>query len=252
MELRDIILCATDSQSFVNRTGERFGDNAEFISSYITKAVRKLHFKTDETFNILAIQPSFDGGAFKLTRYPYPTAEVFVPITVTEWKDYLSTTPDQSVARYEFALSVLERGYRIASKYKDIPVDALLGIHDEFRKEGYRNEWTFFKKRFKEDGVSLYLRCYFTAFDFRLYAELYDYKESVLLDKQLCLRTFPSDVCFYHQFRKVVVLQELIMVKDFLGYDSFIIERAPLNMGRLIIETINCIQDDSAIERITW
>ena len=129
------------------------------------------------------------------------------------------------IDRYEWYLSLLERGYRLAADTADtgIPFDTLKGIHDSFRNEGYKNEWLFKKIIVKEYGLTIYLKCYFTTFDFRLTLEAYNINQTILITTGVILRTLPDEVCFDKDFRKVEVRNNLLIIKDFLDLDTFVI-----------------------------
>ena len=105
--------------------------------------------------------------------------------------------------RYEYYFSFLERGYRFVSESIPLPVDSILGLHDQFRKGGYRNEWLFKKKMIREYGLYVFLKCYFTTFDFHLELEAYDLKKTHLIAKDIIFRSFPGELCYDKDFRSI-------------------------------------------------
>lgn len=255
MQLSQVNLSAGERTSF-GEDGQKLVDNSEFILTYITKEIRKIHFITDGSFQFISIEPTFGEEKIYFDLHPYKVFCAQVPITHSEWENYLLSTPDHLISRFEFYLSLLERGYKIISKHKDIPEKELLAIHDRFRALGYKYEGTFKKIRLKKEGLIVCLKWYFTTFDFRLYAEVYDWKQTTMLMRELLLRTFPASLCFHHMFRSTEVTEELIIIKKSLGEIFLTIEREPLTRGIIRVRYYEYSKEDpldiDGINRITW
>ena len=142
-----------------------------------------------------------------------------------------------------------------------LPVDSILGLHDQFRKGGYRNEWLFKKKMIREYGLYVFLKCYFTTFDFHLELEAYDLKKTHLIAKDIIFRSFPDELCYDKDFRSIQVEGSRLQILNFLGKAEMAVDLEALTQGRVVVDYID---DDflnweerkestrKAIERITW
>ena len=136
----------------------RFLSNVQFINSYLNGLVKKLNIVTS-TYTMLAIilHPSQEGcEEWKCAK----SLSVYIRYNKEDIA-YLNTLTDL-FERFEYYLSLYEKGYRIAiaSGYNEIPLDALLQIHEQFRKDGYENKWLWKKKLLREDDIYIsFLMC---------------------------------------------------------------------------------------------
>lgn len=195
--------------------------NTRFICNYLSKKVRKHKIQLQNPFSMLCV--SLDNREYLKESQTFHVIDSHLEVQCEEITKYRGMT--SLIDRYEWYLSLLERGYRLAADTADtgIPFDTLKGIHDSFRNEGYKNEWLFKKIIVKEYGLTIYLKCYFTTFDFRLTLEAYNINQTILITTGVILRTLPDEVCFDKDFRKVEVRNNLLIIKDFLDLDTFVI-----------------------------
>ena len=236
---------------FNDRERIRFNDGANFISNYLSKAIRKYHFQTDNTFKFIGVHPTLSKETY-LER-PYDAAVMaYARITNEEYENYLSDS--NLINRYEFYLNILERGYAIVSQHKSIPVDSLLECHNMFRKEGYKNEWIFKKFCIPNYSIKVELRCLFSTFDFKLEINAYDKKTSELIANGLIMRTAPNELCYDYKFKSVKIIENNIVIYNFLGHRSFVIDIPKLLNGEVEVEYSEYGKDDDAksIEELIW
>lgn len=153
-----------DYETYIDTNNDlrfEFQQRTNFISDYFSKAVRKLKYKTDGTFNMIAVS---------LTEFEVEKTSI-VPVDVL--KVYLSfNKKDYETAKkmndFNYYLSFLEKGFKKASKFKPIPLPELLDLITEFKNGGCKNEWLHKKKRFKEEDLEISLICEFTTNYFQL------------------------------------------------------------------------------------
>ena len=153
--------------------------NTRFICNYLSKKVRKHKIQLQNPFSMLCV--SLDNREYLKESQTFHVIDSHLEVQCEEITKYRGMT--SLIDRYEWYLSLLERGYRLAADTADtgIPFDTLKGIHDSFRNEGYKNEWLFKKIIVKEYGLTIYLKCYFTTFDFRLTLEAYNINQTILI-----------------------------------------------------------------------
>ena len=222
--------------------------NSRFVCNYLSKEVRKHNIQLRNPFSMLCV--SLDNRAFLEELLTFHVIDSHIEVQSKEIAQYREMT--SLIDRFEWYLSLLERGYRLASNTLDI--DMLMSINDSFRMGGYKNEWLFKKIKVKEYGLTIYLKCYFTTFDFRLTLEAYDISQTILLTTGVVLRTLPDEDCFVKDFRKVEVRDNLLIIKDFLDHDTFVIRLDLLADGFFDLTDNRGYGDDTEyyLNRIIW
>lgn len=214
----------------------KFNDNSRFISNYLSKAVRKLNIEVND-FKMLWIGLSAKNTNESVRLNTVDKfIEIYIPYNRFEQESYLKIMSWKE--RYEYYLSLIERGFRIANTYCDIQLDRLLEMTEQFRANNYKNEWLFAKKPLREHDMYLFFKCYFTHCDFRLELEAYNVKKTTLLTKGIVLQTLPSEICFNKKFKKIVICFNKIIILDFVDYPVFEIDLIPLSKGIFNVEEI--------------
>lgn len=236
---------------------EVFDWNARFICNWLSKAVRKLQIETGPIRMLCFYQTP--GKSWSAIQESSDSLQCFITLSTEEQcrLKSMSCLTD----RYEFMLSFLEQGYREASKTIPLPLDDLLGLHEQFRKGGYKNEWLFKKKVIREYGLYVFLKCYFTTFDFHLELEAYDLKKTRLIARDVIFRTPPDEICFDKDFRSIRVAGAKLEILNFIGAVEMEINLERLTQG---VVSVKYIEGDfldweemnessrQLIERITW
>lgn len=225
--------------------------NVCFITDYLSLKVRKLGIETP-FFNLLSVSPrNIEKGYIDNDEY-LQLVEVFTPFSNDEMLALINTKDFKT--RIEMYLSVLERGYRIASEYYDIQIDKLLELHRQFREGGYKHEWLFKKKPIKEYGIYVFFNCYFTTIDFRLELEVYDIKKTQLLTKGVVFRTAPDRIHFGKDFNKGIEIDnDKMYLLDFLEKRAFEFDLDKLSKGEFNVIQLSEVRDyTEIIDRINW
>lgn len=205
-----------------------FNKNTEFIRNYISKAIRKYHYETDGTFNMLLVNLCTGDGGCKILKV-FSTLDIRLVVLPDEVEKYLKMT--DPVAKYEYYLSLLERGYRQAKTFKPLPINELLEIHQQFREQGYKNEWLFKKVRITPFNMVLYFKCYFTTSEFRLELEAYDIKTKALISSGIIKETSPHELCFEKSFKKIMIDNNKLTILDFISKPAFEIDLDKIRQG---------------------
>ena len=233
----------------------KFNNNARFICNYLSKAVRKLNLETDGTYKMISVNPHANQCYSKIDVEYVLSNNIYVsPKDMERYKQMENLTE-----RYEFYLSLLERGYMQAATFKEgIPVESLLSLHQQFRDGGYKNEWLFKKKPVRDFGICIYLKCYFTSFDFRLELEVYGLKTKELVTKGIVIQTPPNEVCFDYKFKQISIENDKLLILDFLNHPRYEIGLRDLSNGIFNVrylkeDDIKDIEGDlKKIQTITW
>lgn len=153
MKLRYIAIWA-DYQfgvSFGEESRIQFNDNTRFICNYLSKAVRKLNIETS-LYRMFAVElhPATEG-----IRVSEVDKCIIVRLRYTQKDLSVLRSLSDLTSRYEYYLSLLQRGYElaVAKGYTDICILKLLYLHEQFRANGYKNEWLWKKRLLRDKGL---------------------------------------------------------------------------------------------------
>jgi hypothetical protein len=150
-----------------------------------------------------------------------------VPIDVLETEVAFDQNKYEQIKKTkdcEFYLEMFEQGFKQASKCKEIPLQTLRDLIDEFRNNGCKNEWLHQKKRSKEKDIEVVLSCSFTTWDFKLIATIYRISTREELCSGLLLRTDPDEICFDKEFKDILIDRDKIFITDFLDQPRFAVD----------------------------
>lgn len=191
-----------------------FNLHSRFISNYLSVQIRKLKFLTDGTFNMIAVSPTLDvKHVCRIVGEKALDASIFF-----NRREYEKLT---EIEKYECYLDLLQKGYSICSQYKNIPLEPLLKLHQDFRDNNYKNEWLHKKRKFKEVGIEVDLYCYFTSHYFELEIIVYDIKNKEILISGTVIRTLPNEVCFDYLFKDIVINDDYLSITSFNNKPKF-------------------------------
>lgn len=236
MTLRYIILGA-DYESYEEDFFNKFMDNVRFVSNYITRKIRSCKVETDGTFNMISvyITKASDSCSLKAEN----VLAVKVHVSENSMINYLKMKDENT--RFEYYLSILEKGYSIALNHKNIPQKLLLTIHQEFRQGGYLNEHLFKSMQLKELGIGIKLFHSLSSYDYKLKLIVFNNKKE-LLGKGVVYQTFPDEILFDKNVKHVVINNENLVVTDFLNKPQFVCNLSDLSNG--IIKS-KCVDDNT-------
>ena len=218
----------------------KFRFNVNFVYYYLSKAVRKEKIETGiyNMINVL-LSAKIKEPTIKLIEY-FKAIEVTIPFDEAEQNRYIAMGIEE---RYEFYLTMLEKGYQLANTVCDVKPEILIGLHGKFRQGGYRNEWLFKKKRIKEYGINVVLDSVLTSFDFKLMLTVLDLKKNTIA-KGCIYHTYPDCTFYYRTIKHLVITDKKLVITDFLDHEMIECELEDLAKG---IIKAKCIDEDTAL-----
>lgn len=216
MKLRSIYLSLYE---YPDEVSDPFSFETRCLCNYVQRPMRKMRIET-EGFNNIVIRgdPSPDEKSRlvheKSLRVP------FVP----DLERYKDSTDEE---KQQYFIEILTEGLHSANDFQSLPLSALLELVSEFRAGGYRNCWTHKSKLLRGYGVRAALGCELTMHEFKLTLSVSRKNETVIA-KQI-LSTKPDEICFYHQFKDIVIRDESLVVTKRMSFDDELI-RIPLSI----------------------
>ncbi len=240
MNYRYIILWAGNSgfgSGFGDEFDRKFTYNTWFISNYLSLRVRKLHIPTDGSYNMLFCNITKKENLVK--EKAVSSLSVNIHVEDEEIEKYLSMSNE--VDRFQYYLSLLERGYRLASINHDIPIDSFLNLHQELRSNNYKNERLFKKKQLRDYGIRIELVHELTSYSYNLVLSVYDLQGN-LISKNSIYETLPDDIYFNKNVRHLIIDNDNLVVTDFLDKPQFVCNLNELSNG--IIKS-KCVDDNT-------
>lgn len=185
-----------------------FQKHTDFISDYFSKAVRKLKYKTDGSYKMISVLPTeFEIKPTKLQGYG-DVIGVNLPFDKNRYEK-IKGTSDCS-----YYLELLEKGFKKASEFKEVPLDSLLSIMEVFKQGGCKNEWTHKKKRFKEENLEIILTCQFTTNYFQLVATINKISPKKELVSGVLIRTEVGISIHEGMYKDVLINSDEILITD--------------------------------------
>lgn len=183
--------------------------HTRFISNYLSRQMRKKEhwFETDGTFNMISVNPMPD----KLRECKIVPEDALTVDVLFDQGKYEKIKGTSDCGYY---LELLEEGFKKASKYKEIPLDTLSKLIDEFKKDDCKNEWQHQKKQFRKRDIEVILNCYFTTFDFKLTATVSKISTNEELCSGVVIRTEPDEILFNKMFKDILLNEKNIIITD--------------------------------------
>lgn len=228
-----------------------FNENSRFISNYLSKAVRKLNLEAfNGEINMLSVNPHKMASSYQyLAEYVLAIRPQLSEERIIQYYQTMDL-----VSRYEFYLSLLEEGYRMAEPLTGIPAETLIGLHQQFRELDYKNEWTVKKMLIREYGIGIILIACFTTVDYHLELTVFDAMSKEHLSKTVIYRTPPYEVCYEKDIRKVYAQDGFLYIDDFLDNHFLRMSIEDICNGKVVAERLQPGGEDyeESIRRITW
>ena len=240
MNYRYIILHAGSSgfgSGFGDDFDYKFNYNTWFISNYLSLKIRKMHIPSDGPYNMFYCNITKDKDSVR--ELSPSSLNVKIHLDEVAKNKYLLLSSE--VERYEFYLSLLERGYQLASTVKAIPIEIFNKLHQEFRDGGYKNERLFKKKQLRNYGIKIELNHVLTSYSYNLVLSVYNLKGN-LIGKNSIYETYPDDIFFTKHVRHLVIEDKQIIITDFLNHPQFVCDLDDLSKG--IVKSV-CVDENT-------
>jgi hypothetical protein len=203
MLLKDVRLYMNRDQ-FPQAMRSEFRFRSCYISNYLTRRVRELRLSRD--FRGILIQ-----GCAVISAPGLSEMDLIVPVGFSS-ADYAALRPGEE---HEFFIAMIAEGIERCAQEHSIPVAELMTTLEEFRRGGYRNEWTHQRKLLRPVGMHASLLCSLDTERFLLVLKLE--RKGVTVFEQQILETQPDEIMFSHRFKEVVLEGDAVVVKDRFG-----------------------------------
>ena len=207
MTLRYINLWIDSTSGYDDDYRYEFKLHTRFINHFLSIQIRKHKLETDGTFNMISVAP-MPNNIKECKIIPFEVLKVTVPFDKNRYEQIKKTK------NHEYYLELLEEGFKRASKSKNIPLDSLTNLLNDFRNNDYKNEWRHKKKKFQEQDIEVILDCKFTSFDFQLIASVNRISTKERLVTGTIIRTLPDEIYFDKMFKDILVNGESIFITD--------------------------------------
>jgi hypothetical protein len=212
-----------------------------FLFNYFSREIAKVKFETKnfqfitirgrkepsqelvlkEHFKSLEIEISFDENKYK-ALYPfineYPLNSLLKPILKEEeFNNFL----------FEMAMKALVKAKKLNAV---IPYEFLLNTTLDFKANGFKNEWLYKSKIFKEFSIKTSLFCKLTCNYFSL--ELVIEKDKKEIFRKEILKTLPSAIMYKWEFKEILIENgSLKIIRD--DYEKTTLYELPLSTIQL-------------------
>ena len=211
-----------------------FMDNVRFISNYLSRRIRCFHIETDGTYDMISV--SITNSQDSCSLESGNVLAVKIHFDEESLKMYLKMK--EEILRFEFYLSILEKGYIIASKHKDIPLNILLDLQQEFRTGNYLNERIFKTRRINDFGIIVELFHCLSSYDYKLKINVYNSKKE-LIGKGVIFKTLPDETLYDKKVRNLTTDGHDLIVTDFLEKPQFVGSLTDLCKGIVKFECVD-------------
>ncbi|MBQ6199353.1 MAG: hypothetical protein IJK44_08985 [Bacteroidales bacterium] len=239
---------------------KRFDYNSYFVMHYLSMQIRKKNYQTDGTYSSIGVNISLTDQLMNhnvVAMNQFGCLHCSIIVSKEEFEQYLHEPIIR--IRNEYYLEWLQRGYLYINNNKEIPVDLLLSLHDEFRKNGYKNEILFKQLCYKPLGIKVVFTKVLTTSEFHLAINAYDRNTGVMLAEGTVFRTAPDDVFYAHVIKNLQVIGDKLIILDFLNRPTFIIDIPGLCKGDVHIEYAGDMfneekqrKQDELIQQLIW
>ncbi len=232
----------------------RFRANTNFIQDYLSKEIRKQKLPISDNFHMICVKLSSTPSSIRLLpSLKVLEVNLLVEKSELEFYEQMRTLEE----RCDFCLSVLERGYRLASPSYNLPLKQLLDLHKCFKQVGYVDEWLIKRFTLKPQGVIVTLIGCFTAFDFHVTLKAVNDKAATVISEQVIIRTDPYWVCFEKDIKNIHIENNDIIIEDSFGNINVTISLSELFAGKVVASYSSAFSDrlkkyESSIQQLTW
>lgn len=184
-----------------------FQKRTNFIDDYFSKAIRKIKFKTDGTFNMISVSVN-EYEISPTSIVPFDVLNVNLPFNRVEYEEL------NEIDECHYYLKLLEQGFLKASEFKTIPLESLLNLINEFKSNHFRNEWLHKSKRFKKDDLEIILKCLFTINHFQLIITINQISTKLELVKGIIISTETGVSIHEGMYKDIIVTDKDIIITD--------------------------------------
>jgi len=232
MNLRYIALFFGDVSEYEVAFKSEFLYHVCFLNNFLSKEIRKLKYRTDGTFKMIAVNPTPDS----------PGPSRIMP------EDALVVEIDFDRERYEsikgtddcnYYLELFDTGFRKAAESKDIPIHELLDLLKQFRADGCKNTWVHRKRRFKDHDIQVTISGSFTTNDITISVSVSRLSSKSILCSGPIIKTLPDELFIEGTHKEILVVDGKIVITDFLDRPTIEVDLAEALRGKLVFDYRN-------------
>ncbi|QPJ60557.1 MAG: hypothetical protein G3M70_01105 [Candidatus Nitronauta litoralis] len=211
MILKDIYLFPDRADFDNKKVSYPFKLQARSLCVYLERQLKTIKFKTND----------FNRVCFVGCKTPNPKGFVNscnvlgIEIDFDE-KKYNSLNDEEL---NPFFIDMLTKGIEKCEKQYDFPGRELKGWMEDFRKEGFVNNWVFKTRLFRSIGLKCSLICDLTLYAFQM--KLIIKRGKIVIFDQEIKKTEPDDVIFKYLLKDIKLIENYIVVIDKLDKTIF-------------------------------
>lgn len=190
------------------------------LCNYVQRHARSLKIETTG-FNQIVIQDDLFDKA-KTMPHLVPEKTLAVPFLV-DFSRYQRATPDE---KQNYFIEILGSGLQRANEFHTLPLHDLLLRVEEFKVNGFHNQWVHQSKNIRSHGLVAELQCELTMEEFKLTLEV---RRKIGSPVRLpILSTKPDELCFHYKFKDIAVREDHLVVTNRM-YSNDELVRFPLS-----------------------
>lgn len=202
MLLQDVSLYLLQDQFHADKSVDSFEFRGRYLCNYVRRRVKPLKFQT-QGFRAILVQGRRDGSE----PAGISINENLISPVHFDRPRYLNLKPGE---HHEFFISMLIEGLEKAAKSFNIPLNDILGIIEDFRRGGFKNEWVHKAKLLRGTGLRASLLCAMDTERFTLRLKL-ERKGKTVFDQQI-LDELPDEICYVHKFKDILLKGNRVIV----------------------------------------
>ena len=197
-----------------------FSFETRSLCNYVQRHARSLKIETTG-FNQIVIEDDLFKKAETTPRL-VPEKTLAVPFRV-DVSRYQRATPDE---KQNYFVEILGFGLQRANEFQALPLHDLLLKVEEFKLNGFRNQWIHQTKSIRSHGLVAELQCELTMEEFTLTLEV---RRKMGPPVRLpILSTKPDELCFHYKFKDIAVREDYLVVTNRM-YSNDELVRFPLS-----------------------
>lgn len=181
-----------------------FGFQTRYVCNFLERRLRAQKFQSTG-FSKICVQ----GTGAPVDSCPILPEHAVVPKVAFDAGRYQSLGPGE---RHEFFIGMLVEGLEKCARHHRIPLKEFLASIDEFRHEGYENEWVDQSKVLRPAGLRASLLCSLDADRFVLTLQLE--RTGTIVFSEPILETKPDELIFAYRFKTLVFDGESVVVNN--------------------------------------
>lgn len=234
-----LTLDVDDFKSISDTIVSDFNFQTYFFSNYIQKNIKNKFESND--FNFVGVQ----GSLYPKKKYEidkvFKNFSIEVPFNMDKYQEIYPyknnyplndnlLKPIKDISKFNhFLYEMFITGMdKIKQQDAPISVDEFYKILNEFKEIGFKNEWIFKKKTFKEHSIKGELKCELTCNFFNLKLSIWK-NNNKIFDKEI-IKTLPMGVFYETEFNDILIEGDILKISKKLSGYLFEIPLSELNL----------------------